>query len=153
MSEIIEKVEAELKKINLYEQRDDRIKFDPHFIFERKGLFLVMWLTFLLTIFVMYNSAYFNHWDIAICTVFFLMFNSFFIFHINPSYHLKDIDKISWRNCYTGEWYREIAVPNALVESILNSKQVPLAQKSELQRLLAKCHTLRFIDLIAIANL
>jgi hypothetical protein len=153
MSEIIKMVEAELKKINLQEQRDDRIKYDPHFIFERKGLFLVMWITFFLTIFIMYNSEYFNRLEIGLCTVFFLMFNSFFVFHINPSYHLKDVDKISWRNCYTGEWYREIAVPNALVEDILNSKQVPLAQKSELQRLLTSCGTLRFIDLIEIARI
>lgn len=48
MSEIIKMVEAELTKINNQEQRDDRIKYDPHFIFERKGLFLVMWITFFL---------------------------------------------------------------------------------------------------------
>lgn len=91
----------------------------------------------------MSNSVYFNRLEIGIFTVFFLMFNSFFIFHVNPSYHLKDVDKISWRNCYTGEWYREIAVPNTLVEDILNSKQVTLTQKTELKRLLNSCDSLR----------
>lgn len=152
-SEIIQMVTVELNKINLREQRDDRIRYDPHFIFEKKGLFLIMWITFVLTIIVMLNSEYFNQWEIGICTVIFFIFNSFFVFHINPSYHLNDVDKISWRNCYTGEWYREIVVPQELVDNILNSKKIPPPQKLELRRLIALGSPLRFIDLIEISRI
>lgn len=135
MNTVKQILEVELARINHEEKRDDKVVFDPRFVFEKKGLFGIMCAMFVLTIALLIYSDIFSHWDVLICVVIFILLNGFFFFHINPSYHLEDIDKIAWKNCYTGEWYREIPVRSAVIDQILNSDQVAEESKTEIRRL------------------
>ncbi|QGX92936.1 hypothetical protein EFZ10_15710 [Tatumella sp. TA1] len=135
MSTVREILERELTRINLEEHRNDKIVFDPRFIVEKKGLYGIMVAMFALTIALLIYSDIFSRFDVWVCVAIFVVLNAFFFFHINPSYHLADIDKIAWKNCYTGEWYREIPVRPAVVQQILDSDQVSEQSKREIHRL------------------
>ena len=135
MSTVREIVEQELNRINHEENRNDKIVFDPRFIVEKKGLYGIMVAMFALTLALLIYSDIFSRFDVWVCVAIFVLLNGFFFFHINPSYHLDDIDKIAWKNCYTGEWYREIPVRAAVIDKILHSEQVSEQSKREIQRL------------------
>ncbi|MBT0721797.1 MULTISPECIES: YlaC family protein [Rosenbergiella] len=147
MSAVQEILQRELTRINLEEKRDDKLIFDPRFVFEKKGLYAIMLGMFILTLGLLIYSDIFSRLDVWICVAIFVLLNGFFFFHITPSYHLDDIDKIAWKNCYTGEWYREVPVRSAVIDQILNSDQVSDQSKNEIHRLQALGAEIFFRDL------
>lgn len=153
MNKIIHFIENKLQRINIAENRDNRIKFDPHFLFENKGLTILMWGMFCLTLAIMLTSSSFSTIDLMRYIALFMILNAFLFFHMVAAYHLRDVDKICWKNCYTGEWYREIPVAESVVAEILASPEVRAAQKNELNRLLSIGKSLRFIDLVEISKI
>lgn len=64
--------------------------------------------------------------------------NLFFFFDVNPRYHYEDIDVLDLRVCFNGEWYNTRMVPDALVDSILQSPQVDDSRKQKLRAIMQK---------------
>ncbi|BDH45561.1 inner membrane protein YlaC [Salmonella enterica subsp. enterica serovar Choleraesuis] len=153
MNTVIAILETELKRINRAEQRDDKVRFNPVFIKEKKGLYWSMCLLFVITLALLIWSDIFSALDVWLCVLVFVVLNGFFFFHINPSYRLEDIDKTAWKNCYTGEWFRELDVQPAVLEQIMNSDEVSPQQKAELQRRLGIKQRVHFVDIRDIALL
>lgn len=153
MTPVMKIITDELAYINASEQRSDKIRFDPSFIKEKKGLYLLMCILFVATLLLLAYSSLFNVPDVVLCVVGFLLLNGFFIFNIKPPYLLSDINKTLIKVCYTGEWYREVPVREACIQNILSATDVTQRQKDELTRLHQHKSAVYFEDLIKIDKL
>ena len=75
-----------------------------------------------------------------------------FFFDVNPRYHYEDIDVLDLRVCFNGEWYNTRMVPDALVDSILQSPQVDDSRKQKLRAIMQKKSELSFYDIFAVGQ-
>ncbi|MEZ3498593.1 YlaC family protein [Pantoea sp. KPR_PJ] len=140
-------LQQELDQINLAENRNDRPYFDVSFIKQYPGLYGLMCFLFVITMGVLLGSSLFGTIEYIVCCAIFAVCNFFFFFHINPSYRVKDIDKGALKNCYTGDWYREIHVREAFITSLLSGSVLSEEEKVRLKNLYVKKGYLYFADL------
>lgn len=140
-------LQTELDRINVEEKRNDRPYFDISFIRNYPGLFSLMWILFILTMALLMYSDAFGMIEYVVCILIFVVCNFFFFFHVNPSYNAKDIDKGAWKNCYTGDWYMEVHVREAFIDSLLASGTLTDTEKAQLIEMRAKKGYLYFADI------
>ena len=140
-------LQDELNRINAAEKRDDRPYFDISFIKNYPGLFGLMWLLFVLTMGLLIYSDSFGSIEYAVCILIFAVCNFFFFFHVNPSYQARDIDKGAWKNCYTGDWYMEVHVRDAFIDSLIGGNVLTEQEKNHLREIRTKKGYLYFADI------
>ncbi|MBK0097296.1 hypothetical protein IBT49_15025 [Erwinia sp. S63] len=146
-NQLDERLQTELDRINVEEQRNDRPYFDISFIKNYPGLFGLMWILFALTMGLLLYSDSFGTIEYVVCILIFAVCNFFFFFHVNPSYKAKDIDKGAWKNCYTGDWYMEVHVRDAFIDELLTSPVLTESEKTRLNEMRAKKGYLYFADI------
>ncbi|WAH61745.1 hypothetical protein LZ023_39740 (plasmid) [Pseudomonas silvicola] len=137
-NQLDERLQTELDRINVEEQRNDRPYFDISFIKNYPGLFSLMWILFVLTMALLLYSDSFGTIEYVVCILIFAVCNFFFFFHVNPSYKAKDIDKGAWKNCYTGDWYMEVHVRDDFVDELLGSAILTESEKTRLNEMRAR---------------
>ncbi|WP_058970269.1 YlaC family protein [Type-D symbiont of Plautia stali] len=140
-------LQTELDRINVEEQRNDRPYFDISFIKNYPGLFGLMWILFILTMALLMYSDSFGTIEYVVCILIFAVCNFFFFFHVNPSYKARDIDKGAWKNCYTGDWYMEVHVREAFIDTLMASNVLTESEKKRLQEMRIKKGYLYFADI------
>lgn len=151
MTEIERILKEEIEKVNKAERRDNRPRFSISFIKKHPGLFVGMYLAYAATLAVMLQSETLA--DVTwVMTLLFLGLNLFFFFDVNPHYHYEDIDVLDLRVCFNGEWYNTRMVPDALVDSILQSPQVDDSRKQKLRAIMQKKSELSFYDIFAVGQ-
>lgn len=151
MNPVMNIINKELERINQAEGRDDKVRFNPVFIRENPGLYFSMCLLFVVTMVVLIGSDIFSQFDVWLCVAVFVALNSFFFLHIDPAYYMRDIDRTAWRNCYTGEWFREREVSPDVLAEILAAPGVSAVQKAELTRRMAIKNRVHYVDIRDIA--
>ncbi|UCS16478.1 UNVERIFIED_ORG: YlaC family protein [Hafnia paralvei] len=151
MTEIERILKEEIEKVNKAERCDNRPRFSISFIKKHPGLFVGMYLAYAATLAVMLQSETLA--DVTwVMTLLFLGLNLFFFFDVNPRYHYEDIDVLDLRVCFNGEWYNTRMVPDALVDSILQSPQVDDSRKQKLRAIMQKKSELSFYDIFAVGQ-
>ncbi|ORM84643.1 hypothetical protein HA44_04690 [Mixta gaviniae] len=143
-------LQEELDRINAEENRNDRPYFDTSFIKQYPGLYGLMCFLFVLTISLLLYSDSFGNIEYFICCLIFAVCNFFFFFHINPSYKVEDIDKGAWKNCYTGDWYMEVHVREAFINSLFAGNVLTDDEKARLKKQYDKKGYLYFSDIYRI---
>lgn len=151
MSEIQQLLTRTINELNSIEKRDNRPRFSISFIRRFPGLFIAMYLGFLATWIVMYRSETLadSQW---LLVVLFIVMNGFFFFDVAPRYRYEDIDVLDFRVCYNGEWYNTRFVPDALIDSIMQSPRVAEPQKSQLKKMIATKGELSFYDIFTLTR-
>ncbi|MCS2169754.1 YlaC family protein [Scandinavium sp. TWS1a] len=151
MSEIQQLLTRTINELNSTEKRDNRPRFSTSFIRRFPGLFIAMYLGFLATWIVMYRSETLadSQW---LLVVLFIVMNGFFFFDVAPRYRYEDIDVLDFRVCYNGEWYNTRFVPEALIDSIMQSPRVAEPQKSQLKKMIATKGELSFYDIFTLTR-
>ncbi|STQ72736.1 YlaC family protein [Hafnia alvei] len=151
MSEIERILKEEIDRVNKAEHRDNRPRFSISFIKKHPGLFVGMYLAYAATLAVMLQSETLA--DVTwVMTLLFVGLNLFFFFDVNPRYHYDDIDVLDLRVCFNGEWYNTRMVPDALVDSILQSSQVDESRKQKLRAIMQRKPELSFYDIFAVGQ-
>ena len=151
MSEIERILKEEIYRVNKAEHRDNRPRFSISFIKKHSGLFVGMYLAYAATLAVMLQSETLA--DVTwVMTLLFVGLNLFFFFDVNPRYHYDDIDVLDLRVCFNGEWYNTRMVPDALVDSILQSPQVDESRKQKLRAIMQRKSELSFYDIFAVGQ-
>ncbi|KAA0262586.1 hypothetical protein EYZ01_08335 [Hafnia alvei] len=151
MSEIERILKEEIDRVNKAEHRDNRPRFSISFIKKHPGLFVGMYLAYAATLAVMLQSETLA--DVTwVMTLLFVGLNLFFFFDVNPRYHYDDIDVLDLRVCFNGEWYNTRMVPDALVDSILQSPQVDESRKQKLRAIMQRKSELSFYDIFAVGQ-
>lgn len=151
MSEIERILKEEIDRVNKAEHRDNRPRFSISFIKKHPGLFVGMYLAYAATQAVMLQSETLA--DVTwVMTLLFVGLNLFFFFDVNPRYHYDDIDVLDLRVCFNGEWYNTRMVPDALVDSILQSSQVDESRKQKLRAIMQRKSELSFYDIFAVGQ-
>ncbi|MEB7891459.1 YlaC family protein [Hafnia alvei] len=151
MSEIERILKEEIYRVNKAEHRDNRPRFSISFIKKHPGLFVGMYLAYAATLAVMLQSETLA--DVTwVMTLLFVGLNLFFFFDVNPRYHYDDIDVLDLRVCFNGEWYNTRMVPDALVDSILQSPQVDESRKQKLRAIMQRKSELSFYDIFAVGQ-
>lgn len=140
-------LQQELDTINRAENRNDRPYFDVSFIREYPGLYGLMWFLFVITMALLLYSASFGMTEYIVCAAIFAVCNFFFFFHIDPAYKVKDIDRGALKNCYTGDWYMEIHVREAFINTLLAGDVLSDEEKARLKNQYAKKGYLYFADI------
>ena len=151
MSEIERILKEEIYRVNKAEHRDNRPRFSISFIKKHPGLFVGTYLAYAATLAVMLQSETLA--DVTwVMTLLFVGLNLFFFFDVNPRYHYDDIDVLDLRVCFNGEWYNTRMVPDALVDSILQSPQVDESRKQKLRAIMQRKSELSFYDIFAVGQ-
>lgn len=74
-NQLDERLQTELDRINVEEQRDDRPYFDISFIKNYPGLFSLMWILFVLTMALLLYSDSFGTIEYVVCILIFAVCN------------------------------------------------------------------------------
>lgn len=151
MAEIQRLLTNTIDELNSIEKRDNRPRFSISFIRRFPGLFIAMYLGFLATYIVMARSDTLAD-SVWLLVVLFIVLNGFFFFDVAPRYRYEDIDVLDFRVCYNGEWYNTRFVPEGLIEKILHSPAVAVAQKGQLQKMIDTKGELSFYDIFTLAR-
>ncbi|MDU5779578.1 MAG: YlaC family protein [Pantoea sp.] len=146
-SELESLLQQELDQINRAENRNDRPYFDVSFIKQYPGLYGLMCFLFVITMGVLLYSSSFGTIEYIVCCAIFAICNFFFFFHINPAYRVKDIDRGALKNCYTGDWYMEVHVRDAFIQSLLAGNVLSVDEKARLKSQYDKKGYLYFADI------
>ncbi|MEM6161515.1 YlaC family protein [Erwinia sp. P6884] len=146
MNDIKQILLREIDTLNREEKRDNRPRFSLTFLKNHPGLWVSMYLCYVLTVALIFTTEFLGWPAFWGATLFVLLMSVLMLMDVNPRYRFEDIDTLDLRVCYYGEWYYVRTLSDAAVKEILASPTVPDKVKKGVEKLLSLKGEVDFYD-------
>ncbi|WP_428944201.1 YlaC family protein [Pantoea sp. FN060301] len=146
MNDIKQILLREIDTLNREEKRDNRPRFSLTFLKNHPGLWISMYLCYILTVALIFTTEFLGWPAFWGATLFVLLMSVLMLMDVNPRYRFEDIDTLDLRVCYYGEWYYIRTLSDAAVKEILASPTVPDKVKKGIEKLLSLKGEVDFYD-------
>lgn len=137
----------EIEQINRTEQRDNKPRLSFSFMRKHPGLWLLMFVCYLLTVVGIFSTDFLGWPAFWGATLFVVIMSGLLLMDINPRYRFEDIDTLDLRVCFNGEWYYVRCLSPQAIDEIMQHQEVPAPIKAGVQRLLTSKGEVDFYDM------